>query len=79
MSLHPSHLAKLENRALTHTIYSASDEPVKKAGTDRASSTFGVVIDYTHTNIRRYGKIKSGEGKRAPSEWSWKPSFMHTH
>ena len=65
MSLHPSHLAKLETRALTHQIYSASDGSVKKAGTDQASSTFGVVIDHNHTNVRRYGKINIRKGEES--------------
>ena len=65
MSLHPTHLVKLEKRARTHTIYSASDGSVKHAGTDHASSTFGVVIDHTHTNIRRYGKIKIRKGEES--------------
>jgi hypothetical protein len=65
MQLHPTHLAKLEDRALTHTIYSASDGSVKGAGTDSASSTFGVVIDHIHTNIRRSGKIKIRTGEES--------------
>jgi hypothetical protein len=38
---------------------------VKGAGTDLASSTFGVVIDHMHTNIRRSGKIKIRTGEES--------------
>ena len=63
--LHPSHRMKLERRALTHTIYSASDGSVKYAGTERASSTFGIVIDHNHTNVRRCGKIEIRKGEES--------------
>jgi len=63
--LHQSHLSKLEERALTHTIYSASDGSVIGANTDSASSSFGLVIDHQHTNIRRRGKIKIRTGEES--------------
>ena len=63
--LHPSHLQKLEERLLTHTIYSASDGSVKGAGTGHSSSSFGLVIDHLHTNVRRRGKITIREGEES--------------
>ena len=61
--LSPSQLDKLERRAESNVIYSASDGSVTSAGTTSASSSFGLVIDRSHTNIRRSGKIsiKIGE------------------
>ena len=70
MSLHSSLLAKLEDRALTHTIYSASDGFVRGAGTNQASSTVGAVIDHTYTNVRRFGKKTFAREMRALSEWN---------
>ena len=63
--LHPSHLAKLEERLLTHTIYSASDGSVKGAGSGHSSSSFGLVIDHLHTNVRRRGEITIREGEES--------------
>ena len=63
--LHPSQLRNLERSALLRTIYSSSDGSVTNANTTRASSSFGMVIDPSHTNITRRGRISIRMGEES--------------
>ena len=63
--LHPDQVTRLEQGALLRTIYSASDGSVTHAGTPGASSAFGLVIDPSHTNITRNGKISIRGGEES--------------
>ena len=85
--LHPDQVALLEQGALNRTIYSASDGSVTHAGTPGASSSFGLVIDPSYTNITRNGKItiRSGEESSLRVElealihtYRIMPSHIHT-
>ena len=59
------HLKLLRKRMIHHTIYSASDGSVLRAGTMDPSSTFGITIDPASINVSHKGKIDIRQGEES--------------
>ena len=58
-------LKQLRTRMVNHTIFSASDGSVLRAGSTNPSSTFGITIDPASIDISHRGKISIRQGEES--------------